>query len=180
MEKAYKFLKNGEDTQKGDEFFDVRANCWFKVTGSYTVGICHSPVRREINVIEIPAIPDGFRELTQEDIDNHARGELMYSKRLKDKTIVWDKLAAKAYHLSLECMTVIIIKPASKGIDKNNYKPGMKFRKKFMTLTSSDADTFGLVLSSKREEISFDTLNRDYQVFDERKGSWIFCSEYKE
>lgn len=122
IKKIARLLEIGEKTRPEDKVYCdghlLGVKCLSLVTKE------SNPIRRDTYVIELPEIPEGFRPVTKEDIENKAKGEFMFFSAEEG----WIMSGAlQANHLN-ECFVHIIkTKVREKGFTIQDVKPGMTF-----------------------------------------------------
>jgi hypothetical protein len=130
MKQIYKTLEVGEVIKENDEYIACGQDDgdleWKDIKNSL-IGCKVTPynfVRRQINVIEIPEIPAGFRPFTKKDYEENIKGEIFV---LNDKGTEWKKASMNSNEVPYNNFNYII--KEKKEFSAENIKPGMRFRK---------------------------------------------------
>ena len=169
MKQIYKTLEVGEIIKEGDEVHE-NGKGWIK--SSYFGPLHYGACRRQINVIEIPEIPAGFRPFTEKDYKENTKGEILV---LGDTG--WIKTPFHSSQTNYTKFQYII--KEEKKFSAENLKPGMRFRK---PAKEEIIQTLGFAQKSVKfhggEVVLIEELNNTYEVFDPETKEWSKCSDY--
>jgi len=135
----------------------------------------HDIIRREILVLELPPIPEGFRPVTKEDINNKTKGE--FKLLLFGENPRWERIESDGANNIDIGEYICIIKPKQKGFTIKDVAPGMPFYLGNIPYEVSHFEVNGCIALRDFGGITIEILNKHFSYSD--FGKIIPCSEYQ-